>query len=171
MEVPCIYAKWLLTIRSSGPLRRVAVLSGRGQQRPLNSSVRRHGNALSLLKRSQESCNGIASTFLNATESPLVAFVEQLFRCRVKLSLVMGWPWSALTERMRSLLLRRYGGVYGPPAALRRDWSLPGRSACCKQTLVAPVVRIAAAVAPNYSFKRTAATGCGNIMPRSAAAA
>ena len=31
-----------LTIRSSGPLRRVAVLSGRGQQRPLNSSVRAH---------------------------------------------------------------------------------------------------------------------------------
>jgi len=29
-----------LTIRSSGPLRRAAVLSGRGQQRPLNSSVR-----------------------------------------------------------------------------------------------------------------------------------
>ena len=31
-----------LTIRSSGPLRRVALLSGRGQQRPLNSSVRPH---------------------------------------------------------------------------------------------------------------------------------
>ena len=31
-----------LTIRSSGPLRVVAVLSGRGQQRPLNSSVRHH---------------------------------------------------------------------------------------------------------------------------------
>jgi hypothetical protein len=29
-----------LTIRSSGPLRRAVVLSGRGQQRPLNSSVR-----------------------------------------------------------------------------------------------------------------------------------
>jgi len=36
VHLPC------LTIRSSGPLRRVAVLSGGGQQRPLNSSVRPH---------------------------------------------------------------------------------------------------------------------------------
>ena len=35
-------ALWSLTIRSSGPLRRSALLSRGARQRPLNSSVRRH---------------------------------------------------------------------------------------------------------------------------------
>src|SRR6185369_2589153 len=36
--IPCV-RRCALTIRSSGPLRRVALLSCGGQQRPLNSSV------------------------------------------------------------------------------------------------------------------------------------
>src|SRR5207344_1854293 len=42
-----------LTIRSSGPLRRVTVLSGRGQLRRLNSSVRHLHGGLIMLKRFQ----------------------------------------------------------------------------------------------------------------------
>ena len=40
----------MLTIRSSGPLRRVAVLSCGGQQRPLNSSVSTHNEENRILR-------------------------------------------------------------------------------------------------------------------------
>src|ERR1041385_3093740 len=58
-----------LTIRSSGPLRRVAVLSCGGQQRPLNSSVRAH----------MEVTSGILSPDVMAHElSALPSMLQQL---------------------------------------------------------------------------------------------
>jgi hypothetical protein len=163
-----------LTIRSSGPLRRVAVLSGRGQQRPLNSSVRPQRAHLVL--------GGVAYRVTARLSLHRASFVPQLgrpaFRAHVQ----------AHNRRRRSRANQRIAR-----ASRARHWHSP-RDAVTTRTLVSVVrhrqrrpslpravavfssrryclLKVVHSVRPNYSFKRTAATGCGTIMPRSAAAA
>ena len=93
-----------LTIRSSGPLRRAVVLSGRGQQRPLNSSVRQHAS------KSSTSPRRLGNRFLSRRGRPLLLLVPGK-------GLVYG-RWRRLRLRLSRLSQRRAnstGRLVGEP--------------------------------------------------------
>jgi len=163
-----------LTIRSSGPLRRSAVLSCGGQQRPLNSSVRHHyGKDLSThqsLGASLSICHGLPALITVSLSSrvgshcPLAVFSLRCgwrihpglkaFPLRLRQLGIVRPPWSSgVGSRRVSLWLR-----------LTSSWLAGGTRHLCRRPLVVVVV-------PNYSFKRTAAKGRATIMRCAAAAA
>ena len=140
-----------LTIRSSGPLRRSAVTSSGTPQRPLNSSVRPHRSIF--LYEPGRLCN---------SASPYA----QSFACR-----------------SAGLRCRLLGGSQTKPAAARHSVVAPARRdrfsragryhvALHRRPFLSPHFTVPSMLQrPNNSFKRTAATGCGTIVRRSAAAA
>ena len=178
-----------LTIRSSGPLRRVAVLSNGGQQRPLNSSVR----GIAWNASSIQMCRRSASVSPAAKASAAHAQYQLIAASRAPTyvgPLLSRYPGSRspqsttlgfiLFNASPSLFLRWCFSLQASISfpctrvtpsrglywllALYSHWSAPlhGLGSCAKGSAVQT---------PNYSFKRTAATVRAIIMRRSAAAA
>jgi hypothetical protein len=163
-----------LTIRSSGPLRRVAALSCGGQQRRLNSSVRPQRALLILgalltafrfglrARRASFVCTARpACSFANSRAQTVVADPARISARHARHARVAG------VQRARPL---QFIGCFGMgwcrhrrPSPLRAVAALSSQRYC--------LAKVVHWVRPNYSFKRTAATGRGTIMRRSAAAA
>ena len=185
----CAVRSWALTIRSSGPLRRVAVLSRGGQQRPLNSSVR----GIAWNASSIQMCRRSASVSPAAKASAAHAQYQLIAASRAPTDvgpLLSRYPGSRspqsttlgfiLFNASPSLFLRWCFSLQASISfpctrvtpsrglywllALYSHWSAPlhGLGSCAKGSAVQT---------PNYSFKRTAATVRAIIMRRSAAAA
>jgi hypothetical protein len=182
-------ALWRLTIRSSGPLRRSAVLSCGTRQRPLNSSVRlscsfllacnsrldvvtlaRFGRAALPPARQQLHAFGLGPFGLRGRWSHAGrAVVPSGFRRRAVLAR-QPQRQAAPAARAQSGFRCRWRASRRRPLPVRSSQHLRACVAHCMPPQ-ALYTRPSLALRPNYSFKRTAATGGGTTWPRSAAAA
>jgi len=161
-----------LTIRSSGPLRRVAVLSCGGQQRPLNSSVRPQRAFLVLVAP-------LTALWLRPSSNPHV------LRLHGSAGLLLAGTFSRANPRRRSRANRRKacascarcrGSTRESVAAhrlvcvarsgQRRPSPLRGVAAQSSQRYCSAMV--AHLVRPNYSFNATVQSFSRNRAPGAA---
>jgi hypothetical protein len=151
-----------LTIRSSGPLRRVAVLSCGGQQRPLNSSVRPHGARASMQTRG-------SPVKRNCYQRPVRAAQER--ECNPSLTFSRACVVRRAAARKQSPLSQfaaprsearsRYGIVRRLERIAPSQCSVASGCAACKLGAM-PASR------PNYSFNATVTCRGDNPAPRAA---
>jgi len=147
-----------ITIRSSGPLRRVAVLLCGGQQRPLNSSVRPQRALLVLV---------VLLTALRL-RPPLrsASFVPQLGRPASRAQNARGQPSSHVpresahrTRVMRASLAfsarRCRNSVVGSVARLRQRRPSLLRAVAMFSSRRYCLLKVVHSVRPNYSFNAT----------------